>query len=296
VGPRGRGPGVIDVRPAVAGDWPAVSRLFDAIHRPGHPLRSERFWRWQLVDDPSAGVSVLAVDGDEVVGHLGVLLGGGRAWTTSLHLVPAARGRGVLRRMYDEARRLGPLAATNSNAAARELHRKQGWIAHPDLQRWTAVRSGRAPGEALAAATFDRTGWGPRPSARYFAQPGLDAATLPDGSTAVLAERVGGARIVHLVDAEAVLDACWRAGAGWVDYVTSANDPVLGALPATGWTGNDDQPIPWLLDPVEPGSRADLSLMSEGPLPADLVVTRDLSDHGRVGSLEPAGPPAAEEA
>ena len=84
---------------------------------------------------------------------------------------------------------------------------------------------------------------------------------------------------------QAALREAWSAGYRWVDFMTSWNDPLCRLLEEAGWFVNDLCPVPWLLNPVVPGSVARVSLISEYPLRKDLIVKRRYCDHGRVGSL-----------
>ena len=96
---------------------------------------------------------------------------------------------------------------------------------------------------------------------------------------------VGGLRLVDIDQPRWVLDEAWDAGFSWVDYITSWNDPVVDRFSDGVWAEDEGSPVPWLLDPIEEGSRARVTVFSSEPLPSTLVVRRTYSDHGRVGSF-----------
>jgi hypothetical protein len=98
--------------------------------------------------------------------------------------------------------------------------------------------------------------------------------------------RLGGLRVIQIADPGKVLAACWEAGARWVDFVTSWNDPLCRDLDRKhGWELGDG--IPWRLNPLVPGSKSEITVTAQESLPAGLIIDRTFSDHGRIGSLPP---------
>jgi hypothetical protein len=263
-------------------DWPALRAFYDAAYREGHPLKNRAFWRW-LYGDPEHGrAAVVVTDDGRVAGHLGTTVCGGYGWIINCYLMEELRGQGWLRRLYGLTRTVAPNAATNINRAGMDMYRRMGWVRYADLQRFTAIAPGIDAAGAILPAEIVTT---EQPGGhRYWEQPGIVGTTLSDGSTAVVQADVGGLRVVHVADPARVLDACWEAGARWADFLTSWNDPLCRELDRKhGWTLGDR--VPWRLNPVEPGSRSDITVTCETTFPADLIIDRTFSDHGRVGSL-----------
>jgi hypothetical protein len=165
-----------------------------------------------------------------------------------------------------------------------DMYRKMGWTRYSDLMRYTAVAPGLTRENAVAEARIARSAQ-PQ-SHRYWRQPGVLGTTLSDGSTAVVQARLGGLRVVHIADPGKVLAACWEAGARWVDFITSWNDPLCRDLDRKhGWELGDG--IPWRLNPLVPGSKSEITVTAQEGLPAGLIIDRTFSDHGRIGSLPP---------
>ncbi len=272
----------IETRIAKTEDWPAVQRFFLRNYRSGHPFQFEPFWRWQT-EDPASAESYISLLAGEVVAHLGMNVGGGYVWVIQLLVEQQCRGKGVVRSLYDLARRRGPLATTNANAVALRMYRKMRWVRTVDLQRYVVVRPGCEIGEALSAVEMRRTFDAPK-EGRYWRQPGIRGAQLT-GGTAVLQPEIGGARLIDLDNVGEVLDEIWAAGFNWADFITSWADPLCEELEERGWFLNEASPIPWRLNPVVPGSVAKISVLSEKPLDPYLIIRRTYCDHGRVGSV-----------
>jgi hypothetical protein len=265
-------------------DWPKLRVFYQAIYRQGHPLHNADFWRWQY-GDPQHGQAAIVVDGDKVVGHLGATLSGGFSWAINCFLMEDYRGQGCLAQLYGLIGSLAPTAATNINRAGMDMYRKMGFTRYADLLRYTAVAPGIEREHAVAEARIERSG---QPEGhRYWQQPGIVGTTLRDGSTAVVQAHLGGLRVIHIAEPSQVLAACWATGARWADFVTSWNDPLCRDLDRKhGWELGDG--IPWRVDPLVPGSKSDITVTAQSPLPPRLILDRTFSDHGRIGSLPPS--------
>jgi hypothetical protein len=162
-----------------------------------------------------------------------------------------------------------------------------GFTRYADLLRYTAVAPGIAREQAVAEARIARSR--PPEGHHYWQQPGIVGTTLSDGSTAVVQPQLGGLRVIHIADPSRVIAACWETGARWADFVTSWNDPLCRDLDRKhGWELGDG--IPWLVAPLVPGSKSDITVTSQSPLPPGLIIDRTFSDHGRIGSLPPGQP------
>lgn len=269
-------------------DWPALEVAFRSQYREGHPLRERDFFAWRF-GYPQHGRAVIAIgEHGEVLGHVGAALDHGLSWIINVFLAPEARGRGLLGRMYGEAREYGALAATNVNRAGTDMYRNMGWHRHADLQRFVAWRRDVPTDRLVSPCDPDITRWASPPDDHYWRQPGLVGATAPDGSTVVDQREVGGLRAITVVDPVALVAAAFDAGFAWIDYVTSWNDPLLRSIEDEGWSSDVSAPIPWLLAPVDRTSRCSVNVFSELPLDPRRVIRRSESDHGRVGSYTSA--------
>lgn len=281
-----------EVRTATEDDWPALLPYYRRVYRDDHPITDPAWWRWRF-GDPEHGRALVAVADGEVVGHLGVARADGLAWLINVHLDPAHRGRGLLRQLYGTAREDGPLITTNANKLAVDMYRNMGWHRLADLQRfvsWDRARDAATltdPVDRLdgAASGEPPPGWQRATGHHHWDQPGLTGWVAPDGSTVVDALHVGGLRVVELVDPGALVDAAHRVGARWLDLVTSWNDPWCRDLESRGWRADRDAPVPWLLEPVVAGSRAEITVLCEEPVDPRLIIRRWHCDHGRVGSI-----------
>lgn len=271
---------------SVAGeeDWPQLLHYYQRVYRLGHPLRHRDFWRWRF-GSAEHGRAFLAWHQGQVVGQVAAAFGGGYAWIINVVLDPAFRGQGVLGRLYAMARQFHPLAATNVNRAGLNMYRNMKWTRYCDLQRFTALNPELEVGPALCQPRQLQEPLEGVSQGHYWRQPGLTGLRLADGSTAVEQMGVGGLRIVDMGDPRQVRQLAWRAGAAWIDFITSWSDPLCRVLEDLGWLCGPQEPIPWDLNPVVWGSCSAISLLAQEHLPPDFIVRRTFSDHGRVGSL-----------
>ena len=274
-----------EIRNATEQDWSILDPFFSRIYRPDHPVRNFEFWKWQFLHNGRSS-SIIACDGDRVVGHIGAYFREGYSWLINGYVDERFRGGGGLPiKLIDAARDVGPLAGTNVNAIAMNLYRRLGWIRYVDLQRYVAINPSINDAARLCEPIKAEAEWTTPDGDHYWKQPGVSGFLLPGGSTAVNRLDVGGLRIIDLIDVDAAVSACWKAGVAWVDFVTSWNDPLCRELERRDWKAGDKSPVPWLLDPIVPGSQAKISYLSEHPMPREFIVKRTFSDHGRVGSL-----------
>ena len=262
-------------------DWPTLLELYRRVYPERHPLRNRAFCEWQY---RTRGRALVAMEQGKAVGHLGLDLSGGMAWVINVWLSPEHRGTGLIEAMYEEAAGYGPpLAATNVNAAGHAMYRRMGWHRYHDLIRYVKQWGPMEPREVgVTAEPFAEA------DDNYWLQPGVTG-TLTPLYAGVSQPRVGGLRLVRIHKPGAVETHARALGYTWCDYVTSWNDPLCRTLDKLGW--RTDDPVPWLSDPLVPGSRCTVSLLSKDPLPADYIVSRADSDHGRVARL----PEGAEE-
>ena len=277
---------MIEYRTAGEEDWPILAEFYRVVYRENHPLGNRTYWRWRC-GSPEHGRAFIALDHGRVVGHLAANFQDGYAWVINLMVLPDYRGRGLVRVLYAMARKWFPVATTNVNRPGLNMYRKMKWVRYYDLQRFTLLNPKVGSGQEICRSRNLSMELEKPTGDHYWSQPGLKGVLLPDGTTAVDQMEVGGLRLVHMDDPRSAAEMAWRAGAAWVDYITSWNDPLYSVLEDSGWLFGDADPVPWQLNPVVWGSKASVSLLSQEPLPPDLIVRRTHCDHGRVGSLPP---------
>jgi len=277
----------MEIRAAEIGDWPQLEKFYTRIYRKKHPLQKREFWAWQYSDSNYGRAFIAIGDNRNIVGHVGANFGGGYAWIINVYLDEEYRGKGILSKLYELARQYYPLAATAANAAGLGLYRNMGWYRYYDLQRYVAINPNIANyggikdilGPILVEHSLGK------PKGHYWEQPGLKSLILPDGSTAINQDKVGGLRAVDINSLESLMDFAWQLGYKWIDYVTSWNDKVCKEMETKEWVIDSLSIIPWRLEPVQIGYMCDITFLSEDPVPRDFIVHRSFSDHGRVGSL-----------
>lgn len=274
-------------REAKVEDWDKLLAFFSRIYRPHHPLQNKEFWEWQFGNEEQGRSFVCTDEFGEVVGHVGANFGGGLAWIINVYLDKEYRGKGVLRELYDLARKYYPLAATAANEAGLGLYRNMRWIRYYDLVRLVKVKPGN---EALTTKELCE---GIKVKAEqlrchdthYFQQPSLQGICLEDGSRAVSQEEVSGLRLIDVEDLNFVEKRAWDLGYQWIDYISSWNDLTLAKMERNSWVLDKNSKVPWRLNPMEENYFCDITFLSEGPLNNEFIVHRSYSDHGRIGSL-----------
>lgn len=276
------------VREAEIEDWNILSKFFLKIYRKDHPLHVRKFWSWQYGDKNFGRSFIFINDQGEVAGHVGANFGGGIAWIINVYLLPENRGQGILRKLYDLARKYFPLGATAANEAGLGLYRNMRWIRYHNLVRYVKINpqfdfKNKScywnPVEVRLDSLTENT-------SHYFKQPGIKGLHLPDGSRGVSQDEVGGLRLVDLVNIKELEEHTWSLGYLWMDYVTSWNDLEINNLIKNHWVSDVKSEIPWRLNPVVENYFCNISFLSEKPLSNEFIVHRSFSDHGRVGSLK----------
>jgi GNAT superfamily N-acetyltransferase len=274
-----------ELREATEADWPELQSFFSEIYRPNHPLQNFSFWKWQY-GDANHGRSFIIVSDGKVSGHLGAYFCDHVAWIMNLYLKENLRGMGFLAKLHNAARAYYPLASANINAPGLSMYQKMGYIRYHDLLRYTLIRPDLAVDQAVAPMQFSDQA--KMPSDRwYWKQPGLISGSTPQGDTFVRQDNHGGLRVVEVANIKELAKYAWGNGARWIDYITTWNDPLAPKLESAGWLRGDS--VPFRLDPLIPGSKSDIALISEEPLPKSLIVRRYHSDHGRVPSISAEG-------
>lgn len=274
-------------REATVKDWNKLHQFFTRIYRENHPLHKKEFWEWQY-GDAKFGKSLICLnENEDIVGHVGANFQGGIAWIINVYLDEECRGKGILGRLYDLARRYHPLAATAANEAGLGLYKNMRWIRYYDLVRYVKINPNFKDEnfeflcKKIEVSIDDLI----VKDSHYFQQPSIKGVKLKDGSRAVSQENVGGLRVVDIENIDLLEQQTWELGYLWMDYITSWNDLKTKNLEKNGWVLDFKSVIPWRLNPVEQNYFCDITFLSEEPLNKEFIVHRSFSDHGRIGSL-----------
>lgn len=276
------------IREANKNDWESLLKFFLQVYREDHPLHSREFWEWQYGDKQYGRSFICINEQAEIVGHVGANFQGGLAWIINVYLDENYRGQGILGNLYNLARSYYPLAATAANKAGLGLYRNMGWIRYYDLQRYVVINPNIAEKSLKNVC---------RPvdvsiknlllkDSHYFRQPNIKGILLEDGSRALSQENVGGLRVLSIDNLKSLEEQAWKLGYLWMDYITSWNDLMIKQLELANWSLDYNSVVPWHLNPLVEGYYCDITFLSEIALPNDLVVARNFSDHGRIGSLK----------
>ncbi|MGN7808395.1 GNAT family N-acetyltransferase [Flavobacterium johnsoniae] len=274
-------------REATINDWDKLQEFFTRIYRENHPLQNKKFWEWQY-GDPNYGQSFICLnDNGKIVGHVGGNFQGGIAWIINVYLDEECRGKGVLGKLYNLARKYYPLAATAANEAGLGLYKNMRWIRYYDLVRYVKINPDFKDEnfeflcKKIEVSIDDLI----IKDTHYFQQPSIKGIKLKDGSRAVSQENTGGLRVVDIENIDLLEEEAWKLGYLWTDYITSWNDLKTKELEKNGWVLDYKSVIPWRLNPVEQNYFCDITFLSEEPLDKEFIVHRSFSDHGRIGSL-----------
>ena len=277
----------MEIKEAEIEDWKELRTFYNKIYRENHPLQNKDFWIWQYGDKSFGRAFVCQNEKKEIMGHVGANFAGDIAWIINVFLDESCRGQGLLREMYNLARKYYPLAATSANKAGLGLYRNMRWIRYHDLVRYVKINPSikNPTANQVCRPVKIRSQVNSYKSTHYFQQPFTNGIKL-DNTTLIIQENVGACRIVDLGDIESVEKDIWDLGAFWIDYVTSWNDLDIKRLEKYGWVPDYKSVVPWRLDPIQEGSFCNVSFLSEKPLDNSLVVHRSFSDHGRIGSIK----------
>jgi hypothetical protein len=274
-------------REATVKDWDKLLQFFKKIYRENHPLHNQEFWQWQYGDIEYGRSFICLNENEEIVGHVGANFQGGLAWIINVYLNEECRGKGVLGKLYDLARTYYPLAATAANQAGLGLYKNMRWIRYCDLVRYVKVNPSISDKSfaSVCKSIYVNVECFVKKDTHYFKQPSIKGVQLNDGSRAVSQENVGGLRVLEIKNLLELENQAWELGYNWIDYITSWNDLITKNLEKSDWTLDFKNVVPWRLDPVEKNYFCDITFLSEKPLKNEFVVSRNFSDHGRVGSL-----------
>jgi GNAT superfamily N-acetyltransferase len=277
----------MEVREATIKDWEALYKFYKRIYRENHPLQNKEFWLWQYGNKEQGRAFVcLNIKGD-VVGHVGANFGNNIAWIINVYLDKACRGKGVLKQLYNLARKYYPLAATAANEAGLGLYRNMGWVRYHNLVRYVKVNPQikEVTTENVCIPIQIDLDLISYKGKYYFNQPNLNGVKI-ENSTGVAQIEVGGLRLVDLKEVKETEEKAWELGFLWIDYITSWNDLKVKDLEKNNWVLDYKSVVPWRLNPIQNDYFNDITFLAEFPLETKFIVHRSYSDHGRVGSIK----------
>lgn len=274
-------------REATIQDWSKSRLFFSDIYRDNHPLLNKDFWNWQY-GDARFGRSFICLNEEEkIVGHIGVGIEKGYCWMLNAYLLEHHRGKGIMNVLFEQAKAYGPLAATGASELGLKMFKKKNWIRYNNLIRFVKINPKIKRfnlNEICDNISVPIEGFVNKET-RYFNQPGIKGIALPDGSTGVSQENIGGLRVVDIFNLNELEKIAWDLGYLWMDYLTSWNDFKIENLQKNNWKIDSELGVPWLLNPIVKNSFCNVSYLSEYPIDRKFVVHRSCSDHGRVGSI-----------
>lgn len=268
-------------------DWDLLYPFYKTAYRENHPLCNFEFWRWQY-GDPQNGRSFICLNNDEkIVGHVGANFGGGLAWMMNLFIQPEYRGKGIVRKLYEQARAYYPLATTGANEIALEMYRGMRWHRYQNLVRMVKINPTILNPETdkICKNTHVEINQLIKKDSHYFKQPSIVGIEMTSKSRAVSQHNIGGLRITDINNIQEMEDEAWHLGYLWIDYVTSWNDLTLKNLTKNKWILDNQTAVPWLLNPLKKNSFCSVPYLSEEPVDKNLIVHRSYCDHGRIGSI-----------
>lgn len=270
---------------AGASDWPFLKPFYDRCYREHHPLQYRPFWDWQY-GDPNHGRLLIGVEDNEVVAHLGLIRTDGRTFNANLYVRDDHRLGDTYLRIVEESLRIAPHQyAISVSPVATDALRLEKWHQYAPLERRLRVDPDYRDADYRSlTAPVSIKGSYKKPHGHFWEQPTLEGILLDDGSTAVAQVQVGGLRFVDLVQPARAVAQAFEMGFRWCDFITSFNNPILFRL-NKGWLTDDQVDVPWLLNPVVPGSKGNLNFFANKPMDIGFYVTFRCSDMGRVGQI-----------
>jgi hypothetical protein len=274
-------------REATSDDWDKLIVFFTKIYRENHPLQNKEFWRWQYGDVNYGRSFICLNENNEVVGHVGANFQENLAWIINVYLIEECRGKGILGKLYDLARDYYPLAATAANEAGLGLYKNMRWMRYFDLVRYVKINPNLVDKSFsnVCSKVDIKIDHLINFESHYFKQPTIKGIVLDKDTKAVSQENVGGLRVVSFQNLQKLEDKAWEIGYNWIDYITSWNDLKTNDLEKNGWVLDYKSVVPWRLNPLEENYFCDITFLSEKPVDNELVVRRNFSDHGRIGSI-----------
>lgn len=277
---------MIQYKIAEQSDWERLLVFYKKAYRKNHPLQNQEFWNWQYGDE-NYGRSIIGIYENEIIAHLGVVLFEDYIFSMNLFIDSSYRNGDVYLKLVDIANQFRKQhfgVAVNHNTLP--LLRLMKWYQYANLERRLIIHPDYSnesiskvlePIEVITNLS--------KPEGHFWEQPTLKSIQLGDGSTAIIQNEVGGLRFVEIKNVKKATQQAFEMGFKWCDYITSFNNPVLMKLDSNKWKTESEIEIPWLLNPIEYGSKSNITFFSRLPLDINFHISRIHADLGRVGSI-----------
>lgn len=277
---------MVEYRIAAKEDWDMLLVFYKNAYRVNHPLHNQEFWNWQFGNE-NFGRAIIGIHENEIIAHLGIMLFDDYIFSMNLFIDNRFRSGDEFFNLMDIANQFRKQhigVAVNHNAFP--LLRLMKWYQYINLERKLIVHSdyeGKSIEKILEPVSFISDL--PQPEGHFWEQPTLKSLQLDDGSTAIIQNEVGGLRFVEIKNVKKAMRQAFEMGFKWCDFVTSFNNPILTKLEMNKWKTEAELDIPWLLNPIEYGSKSNLTFLSKNALDINFYINRTHADLGRVGSI-----------
>lgn len=277
---------MIEYKIAEDSDWDMLLDFYKIAYRQHHPLQNKKFWEWQFGNE-NYGRAIIGVDENEIIAHLGVMLFEDYIFSMNLFIDSRYRSGDVYMKLVDivnQFRKQHFGVAVNNNTLP--LLRLMKWYQYANLERRLILHPDyldkTIPKILESITVFSNFS---KPEGHFWEQPTLKSIQLDDGSTAIVQNEVGGLRFVEIKNVKKATQQAFEMGFKWCDYITSFNNPILMKLDINKWKTEKEFKIPWLLNPIESGSKSNIAFLSRMPLDINFHINRTHADLGRVGSI-----------
>lgn len=267
-------------------DWDMLLVFYKKAYREHHPLQNKEFWNWQFGNE-NYGRAIIGIYENEIVAHLGIVNVDNYFFGINLYIDNKNRIGDAYLNLIEIAFQLGNkhIALSVSNDAL-PLLRIMKWYQYANLERRLITHPDYSNGsiskvlEPIKVITDLY-----KPEGHFWEQPTLKSIQMNDGSTAIIQNEVGGLRFVEIKNVKKATQQAFEMGFKWCDYITSFNNPVLMKLDSNKWKTESEIEIPWLLNPIEYGSKSNLTFLSKTPIGINFYINRTHADLGRVGTI-----------
>jgi hypothetical protein len=267
-------------------DWDMLLRFYTKAYRVHHPLQNREFWNWQFGNE-KYGRAIIGIFENEIVAHLGNVGADNYFFGINLYIDEEFRKGDAYLNLIEIAFQMGNnQIGLSVSSDALPLLRIMKWYQYANLERKLIIHpefSNKSISDILRP--IENSIELPMPKGHFWEQPTLKSVEFEDGSTAIVHNETGGLRFVTIKNAKKVTQQAFEMGFQWCDYITSFNNPILMKLENNKWKTEAEIEIPWLLNPIEFGSKSHLRFLSKTPIDINFYINRTHADLGRVGSI-----------
>lgn len=277
---------MIQYKIAEDSDWNMLLVFYKKAYREHHPLHNKEFWDWQF-GDKNYGRAIIGILKNEIVAHLGVVNSDNYFFGINLYIDNKNRIGDAYLNLIEIAFQLGTKhIALSVSTDAIPLLRIMKWYQYANLERRLIIHPNYINESILKVLEpLGNISNVSEPEGHFWNQPTLKSVQLDDGSTAIIQNEAGGLRFVEIKNVKKATKQAFEMGFKWCDYITSFNNPILMKLDANKWKTESEFEIPWLLNPIEYGSKSNLTFLSKSAIDINFYINRTHADLGRVGTI-----------